>query len=95
MGERYLPPDHRAILDFEDRWPGNPAGKVQAIRTTFEIPALVYYDRLNTVIDHPAAFLYAPLLVRRLWTQREERRRLRTMRRLGVTPSPTWGGWSG
>ncbi|MGE5290413.1 MAG: DUF3263 domain-containing protein [Micromonosporaceae bacterium] len=69
------------MLAFERRWWRYPGAKEQAIRETFHMPAARYYQRLNELIDRPAALAFDPILVKRLRRQRAERRRLRSARR--------------
>lgn len=64
----------RRVLEFERQWWRRPGAKEQAIRDTFAIPATRYYQRLNALLDDPAALAYDPVLVDRL-------RRLRSARR--------------
>ena len=70
-----------AILVFERRWWRYPGAKEQAIREVFRIPVTRYYQRLNELIDLPAALAFDPILVKRLRRQRAELRRLRSARR--------------
>lgn len=65
------------ILKFEKRRFPNPGRKEQAIRDEFDWSATRYYQRLNTLIDDPAALATAPQLVNRLRRLREQRRNLR------------------
>jgi Protein of unknown function (DUF3263) len=74
----------RAILDFErEAWKLTVA-KERAVRERFGFSAARYHQLLNRAIDHPAAVIYDPMLVRRLRRLREVRRRRRSARRLGV-----------
>lgn len=70
------------ILAFERTPWRYPGAKATAIRTRFGIDDTRYYQRLNTVIDQPAAETYDPELVRRLRRVRETHR---TARRQGFT----------
>lgn len=65
------------ILKFEKRHFPNPGRKEQAIRDEFGYSTTRYYQRLNTLIDDPAALATAPQLVNRLRRLREQRRGLR------------------
>lgn len=71
----------RAILEFERlRW--NHVGlKEDAIRERFGISPTRFYQRLNAVIDKPAAVAEHPVLVRRL----RRLRATRAARRSGST----------
>jgi hypothetical protein len=65
----------RAMLDFERGWWKFAGAKEQAIRERFDISAVRYYQRLNALIDKPAALAYQPTVVRRLQLQRQRRPR--------------------
>jgi Protein of unknown function (DUF3263) len=54
------------------------------IRERFEISSARYHQLLNRAIDLPAAVAFDPMLVRRLRRLRDERRRKRFARRLGL-----------
>ena len=71
----------RDLLDFEARTFAGPGAKEQAIRTVFGWGATGYYQRLNALLDRPAALEYAPLLVNRLCRRRAAAQRTRSMRR--------------
>ncbi len=74
----------RAILDFEREWWKHPGPKERAIREGFGLSPARYHQLLNRAIDLPEALAYDPMLVRRLRRLREERRRKRFARRLGL-----------
>ena len=74
----------RDILDFEREWWKHPGPKEGRIRERFDISAARYHQLLHRIIDTPAALSYDPMLVRRLRRLREERRRKRYARRLGI-----------
>ncbi len=75
--------DHdAAMLDFEERWFTLEVPKEQAIMERFGCSSTRYYQRLNTLIDDPAALGYKPLLVKRLRRQRSQRQAARSARRL-------------
>jgi Protein of unknown function (DUF3263) len=74
----------RGILDFEREWWMHRGPKERVIRERFGISAARYHQLLNRIIDSPAALTYDPMLVRRLRRLREERRRKRFARRLGL-----------
>jgi hypothetical protein len=67
----------RAILDFERGWWQLPGSKERAIRAELSMSSTRYYERLNALLDEPAALAYDPLTVKRARRVREERRRLR------------------
>ncbi len=72
----------RAILDFERTWWRADRTRDQEIRERFDLSAARYYQRLNTLIDLPAALAADPLLVRRLRRLRDARQRSRSASRL-------------
>lgn len=64
-----------AIVDFEATWFTLDEDRHDAIRARFACSLEEYNLELNRVIDHPAALVADPLVVRRLRRQRERRRR--------------------
>jgi hypothetical protein len=74
----------REILDFEREWWKHPGPKERVIRERFAISSARYHQLLNRAIDLPAAVAFDPMLVRRLRRLRDERRRKRFARRLGL-----------
>ena len=76
----------RDILDFEREWWKQTGPKERAVRERFGISSARYHQLLNSIIDRPDAVAYDPMLVRRLRRMRDERRRKRYARRLGVDP---------
>jgi Protein of unknown function (DUF3263) len=74
----------RRILDFERTWWRLAAPKERAIRERLEISPARYHQLLNGLIDRPDALAYDPMLVRRLRRLRENRRRKRYAKRLGI-----------
>jgi Protein of unknown function (DUF3263) len=64
--EPELTEPERAMLDFEKHWWRRPGAKEQAIRETFDLSPTRYYQRLNALLDHPAAVAYDPALINRL-----------------------------
>ncbi|MDO8389115.1 MAG: DUF3263 domain-containing protein [Actinomycetota bacterium] len=64
-----------AILQFEATWFTLDEDRHDAIRARFSCSVEEYNLDLNRVIDHPAALLVDPLVVRRLRRHRERRRR--------------------
>lgn len=82
-GMEQLTDEEKAILDFEGGpWWRYAGAKESAVRDRFGISATRYYQRLNTLIDQPAAQAHAPLLVKRLRRLRSQRQRQRSARRL-------------
>ena len=77
-----------AVLDFEREWWSHAGAKEEAIRETFGISAARYYQRLNSVIDSPAAVRHDPMLVKRLHRARDARTEARAARAF-TSPRPT------
>lgn len=77
-----LTDDEIAILDFESQWWKYAGAKEQAIREQFGWSSVRHYQVVNALIDRPEALAHAPLLVKRLARLRDERRGLRSARRL-------------
>jgi hypothetical protein len=71
----------RALLAFERQWYRHQGAKEQAVRDEFGITAIAYYQRLNALLDRPAALCEYPLLVKRLRRLRESRRASRATTR--------------
>lgn len=65
----------KAILDFEGCWRTTPGSKESRIRERFELSTTRYYEILAELIDSPAAYEHAPLVIKRLQRQRDRRRR--------------------
>jgi len=63
------------ILDFERMSWQLSGPKEAAIRERLGLSTTRYYRLVNELIDRPEAYEYDPLLVRRLRTRRDERRR--------------------
>lgn len=78
-----LTEEQTKILDFERAWWKFAGAKEAAIRDTFDLSSTVYYQRLNHIIDLPAARAHDPLLVGRLQRLRAARRTQRSARRSG------------
>ena len=74
-----------AILDFEETAPRSIGRKEEAIRAQLDISPVRYHQRLNLLLDAPAAAQSHPLLVARLRRVREERENTRRAAR-GNTP---------
>lgn len=60
-----------AILEMESRRFKYQGAKERAIRSELAIPVTAYYQRLNVLIDSPAAWKAAPVLMRRLREHRD------------------------
>lgn len=75
-----------AILDFEETAPRSIGRKEEAIRAQLDISPVRYHQRLNLLLDAPAAAQSHPLLVARLRRLREEREDTRRAAR-GNPPS--------
>lgn len=61
-----LSPGEAALLKFERRWWRHTGAKDQAIHVEFCVSPTRYYQRLNALIDTPAALAADPVLVNRL-----------------------------
>ena len=70
-----------AIVDFEGGWWLLPGSKERAIRDELGMSSTRYYQRLNALLDEPAALAYDPLTVKRARRMREQRRRTRIVGR--------------
>ena len=66
-----------AILEFESHAPREIAAKEEAIRTRLDISPVRYHQRLNVLLDNPAAHASYPLLVTRLRRLRDAREDIR------------------
>lgn len=75
-----LTEEQKAILDFERLWWKFAGAKEAAIREQFDLNSTIYHQRLNHIIDLPAAVAYDPQGVRRLQRLRDDRRRERSRR---------------
>lgn len=64
----------RAVLDFEHQWWQHSGAKDEAIRRTFELTPVRYYQLLNALLDRPEALQQDPPLLNRLRRLREHRR---------------------
>lgn len=63
----------KAMLAFEDRWRRHTARKEEAIRNEFDLSRARYYQRLNALIDSPAALKHDAILVHRMQRKRAAR----------------------
>ncbi len=61
-----LSADGLTLLEFEAHAPHAIGAKEEAIRATFGISPVRYYQRLNVIIDTPEAMKVNPTLVSRL-----------------------------
>lgn len=78
----------RAILDFERTWWTEPGPKEAAIRANFKLSPTRYYQLLTELLGDHEAVVYEPLVVRRLWRTRDQRRRARYEGRRAGAPQP-------
>lgn len=69
-----LPPADLEVLEFEREHFKHHGVKVAAIRERFGLIESRYYQRLNRILDDPAALVYDAQLVNRLLRLREARR---------------------
>lgn len=76
-----LTDDDLAMLDLERQWWKYPGAKESRIHELFGITAVRYYQRLNVLIDQPAALAHDPMLVKRLCRLRDQRQAQRSARR--------------
>lgn len=67
----------RAILEFESHAPRQVGRKEEAIRAQFDFSPVRYHQRLNQLLDEPAALAAFPSLVNRLRRVREQREDVR------------------
>jgi hypothetical protein len=67
----------RQILEFEKTQWRYAGAKETAILDLFGCSATRYYQELNALLDRPAAYLHAPVLVKRLRRLRDARARRR------------------
>ena len=74
----------QAMLDFEATWRRSGRPKDDQIRALFGLSTPRYYQRLNALLDNPAALAHDPVLVQRLRRLREKRQAARSASR--VTP---------
>lgn len=74
-----LDPRDEKVLAFERQWWRHAGAKEQAIRDTFGLSATHYYQRLNRLLDDPAALAHDPVLVHRLRRVRASRVRSRAL----------------
>jgi hypothetical protein len=72
----------RDILSFERQWWKHPGVKEDSIKSLFDLTPTRYYQILNTLLDHPDALAFDPMLVKRLRRLRSARRHERSARRL-------------
>lgn len=72
-------------LDFERKRFKYAGAKEAQIRELFGESATRYHQRLNHLVDRPAALAYAPTTVNRLRRLRAARQRQRGARQVGVT----------
>ena len=83
-----LDPLLRSVLDLEDAGRALEVPKARAVRERLGLTPARYHQLLDRALDEPSALAYRPVLVLRLRRLREERRRMRSVRRLGLEPWP-------
>lgn len=69
--------DHMT-LDLEAQWFKYAGAKETVVRDLFNESSTRYYQRLNRLLDQPAAMAAYPMVVKRLRRLREARRRERS-----------------
>lgn len=74
----------KKILEFEARWWKYQGRKEQAAHAELGLSGTAYYQRLNKLLDDPAALAYSPTVVNRLRRRRVTAVRARNPRRLGL-----------
>lgn len=79
---RGLSDDDLAVLAFEASFRGSAARREAEVRERFGTSVPRHQQRLNRLLDDPAALAAEPLLVRRLRRVRELRREARSAHRL-------------
>lgn len=77
--QRDLSDNDRAILDFAKTAPRHPGHLVNKVREAFDMGETSYYQKLNRLLDHPAALEYDPATVNRYRRIREQRQSRRQM----------------
>lgn len=70
-----LTDDEVKMLQFEQHWWRSGGAKDQAIRTTFGLHPIRYYQRLHALVRRPEALAAQPHVVRRLLAQADQRSR--------------------
>ncbi|WP_231587492.1 DUF3263 domain-containing protein [Corynebacterium comes] len=68
-----LSDDDARLLDFEERAPRSAGAKEELIRKQLGMSPVRYYQRLNLLIDVPAAMAAHPVLLGRLRRIRDRR----------------------
>lgn len=72
-----MSPLQRMIIDFEQTYWHRADSKENAIRETFDLSPVRYYQLLNDLIDEPEALEAEPMLVNRLRRIRDSRAHVR------------------
>jgi hypothetical protein len=85
-GPPSLDPLLLAVLDLEAASRSLDVPKARAVRERLGLTTARYHQLLDRALDEPGALAHRPTLVLRLRRLREERRRLRSARRLGSEP---------
>lgn len=83
-GHSPLTDQDRAVLDFEAKSFKSIHHKSEAIFNTFGHTATRHYQKVNSLLDNPAALEHNPALINRLRRQRDQRRKNRSAKQLGM-----------
>lgn len=75
--------EEKAILHIEGSWWQHAGAKESVIRERLGWSSTTYYQRLNTLLNDPAALEHAPMVVNRLRRLREQRQRARGAKAVG------------
>lgn len=76
-----LTDDDKALLDFAAKWWRTAGAQHGAIIAELGLTPTRYFQRLNQLLDDPAALAHNPTLVRRLQRVRSQRDLKRAARR--------------
>lgn len=79
----YQSPTYEQLIAFENEWPRHGGAKDGAIRATFHLTGIRYYQLINRMINDPTALELDPALIYRLRAQRDERLTTRQSRTYG------------
>lgn len=76
--------EDKAVLDFEATPFKHWGAKEQAAYDKFGYSLTRHYQKLNSIINKPEAAAYSPVVVNRVRRQREQNRRNRSAKNLGI-----------
>ena len=82
-GHSPLTESQKATLDFEATPFKYMGQKEQAAYDTFGHSLTRHFQKLNALLDNPAAVEHNPMMVNRLRRQRDERQKSRSAKRMG------------